>query len=153
MQRPMFFWPVYRSCNIAWGSWCLVMVSRMWQYQTATMPSPRATSSVPYSERTHLVWDWWLFSGCICHATTGDIYNSLVAFLFEKTLFAWRDRWAACSWPLRLGKCPFKWCYLIYLITWNFRDALKGQCHGNLVLFQKPKNVFGLTETAKFIMV
>ena len=26
---------------------------------------------------------------------------------------------------------------------------LKGQCHGDLVLFQESKNVFGLTETVK----
>ena len=28
-------------------------------------------------------------------------------------------------------------------------DQLKGQCHGDLVLFQNSKNVFGLTETMK----
>ena len=31
-------------------------------------------------------------------------------------------------------------------------DSLKGQCHGDLVIFQiiqKPKNVFGLMETVK----
>ena len=27
--------------------------------------------------------------------------------------------------------------------------TLKGQCHGDLLLFQKSKNVFGLTETVK----
>ena len=31
----------------------------------------------------------------------------------------------------------------------KINQNLKGQCHGDLVLFQNPQNVFGLTETVK----
>ena len=66
----------------------------------------------------------------IARAGIFSLAVALIVFGFSKT-----------TWLVYMCKCE--------LLLQSFCYKLKRQCHGDLVLFQKSKNVFGLTETVK----